>query len=42
MEAPATKGIGFSTAKFASADHHGTWAMKREGTRGKGTVPEHC
>jgi hypothetical protein len=26
---------------FSPADHHGIWAMQREGTRGKGILPEH-
>ena len=26
---------------FSPADHHGMWAMQREGNRGKGVVPEH-
>jgi hypothetical protein len=26
---------------FSPADHHGIWAMQREGTRAKGIVPDH-
>ena len=26
---------------FSPADHHGIWAMHREGTSGKGIVPDH-
>jgi hypothetical protein len=32
------RGVGIV---FSPADHHGIWAMQREGTRGKGVVPEH-
>ena len=26
---------------FSPADHHGIWAMQREGTRAKGILPDH-
>jgi hypothetical protein len=26
---------------FSPADHHGIWAMQREGTLSKGIVPDH-
>jgi hypothetical protein len=32
------RGVGIV---FSPADHHGIWAMQREGTRGKGVAPEH-
>jgi hypothetical protein len=32
------KGVGIV---FSPADHHGIWAARREGVRGKGLVPEH-
>ena len=27
---------------FSPADHHGVWAMQREGIRGKGVLPEYA
>jgi len=27
---------------FSPGDHHGVWAMEREGTRGKGILPEYA
>jgi hypothetical protein len=32
------RGVGIV---FSPADHHGIWAMQREGTLSKGIVPEH-
>lgn len=32
------RGVGIV---FSPADHHGIWAMQREGTRAKGIIPDH-
>ena len=32
------RGVG---VVFSPADHHGIWAMHRQGTSGKGIVPDH-